>query len=86
VRDSATAIGLVLGLLYLFPILVAVVANPAWHKHLAQLGPASAGLAIQATVRLADQPIQPWHGLGVLALWTLGALLLGAASLRFRDA
>jgi ABC-2 type transport system permease protein len=86
VRDSATAIGLVLGLLYLFPILVAVVANPSWHKHLAQLGPASAGLAIQATVRLADQPIQPWHGLGVLALWTLGALLLGAVSLRFRDA
>jgi ABC-2 type transport system permease protein len=35
VRDSAAAIGVVLGLLYVFPILGQVA--PAWQRHLQQL-------------------------------------------------
>jgi hypothetical protein len=31
-------------------------------------------------------PLNPWQGLGVVALWTTGALLLGALVLQFRDA
>jgi ABC-2 type transport system permease protein len=31
-------------------------------------------------------PLTPWQGFGVVALWTAGALLLGALVLRFRDA
>jgi ABC-2 type transport system permease protein len=31
-------------------------------------------------------PLTPWQGLGVLALWSFGALILGAALLRGRDA
>ena len=38
VRESAAAIGLVLGLLYLFPFLAQVVSDPAWHRHLEQIG------------------------------------------------
>jgi ABC-2 type transport system permease protein len=30
VRDSATAIGIVLGLLYLFPMIAAAATNPDW--------------------------------------------------------
>jgi hypothetical protein len=30
--------------------------------------------------------LTPWQGLGVVALWTSGALLLGALALKFRDA
>jgi ABC-2 type transport system permease protein len=86
VRDSATGAGLVLGLLYLFPILASVVSNEHWHRHVQQIGPATAGLAIQATVGLANLPISPWHGLGVLALWAAGALMLGGAALGLRDA
>ena len=86
VRDSGAAIGIVLGLVYLFPILASVVSNPHWHKHVEQIGPATAGLAIQATTNLKDLPIGPWPGLGVLALWAAGALALGLSSLRFRDA
>ncbi len=86
VRDSATAVGLVLGLLYLFPILASLVTDPAWHRHLQQIGPASAGLSIQATVRLGELSIGPWSGLGVLGLWAAGALLLGGAALALRDA
>jgi ABC-2 type transport system permease protein len=51
-----------------------------------QIGPMSAGLAIQATTRLSSLPIGPWAGLGVLAAWTAAALLAGGLVLRLRDA
>jgi ABC-2 type transport system permease protein len=86
VRDSATAIGIVLGLLYLFPIIAAVVTNPDWQRHLQQIGPMSAGLAIQATTGLSRLPISPWVGLGVLTAWAAAALLAGGLLLRLRDA
>ena len=35
---------------------------------------------------VAALPLTPWQGLGVLALWAAGALLLGATVLRLRDA
>jgi ABC-2 type transport system permease protein len=86
VRDSAVAIGLVLGLLYLFPIVSAVVGNQHWQRHLEQIGPMNAGLYVQATVGLPALPLAPWQGLGVLATWACGALLLGALALCLRDA
>ena len=86
VRDSAVAIGLVLGLLYLFPIVSAVIPNQDLSRHLEQIAPMTAGLYIEATVGLAALPLTPWQGLGVLALWAAGALLLGATVLRLRDA
>jgi ABC-2 type transport system permease protein len=86
VRDSAAAIGLVLGVLYLFPIAADVVSNPTLARHLDQIGPLSAGLDAQATISVHSLPLTPWQGLGVVALWTAGALLLGALVLRIRDA
>jgi ABC-2 type transport system permease protein len=85
VRDSAAAIGTVLGLLYLFPIVTSVVTDPHWRRHLEQIGPMNAGLAIQATANLTSLPLSPWTGLGVLAAWAVGALLAGAALLTLRD-
>jgi ABC-2 type transport system permease protein len=85
VRESAAAIGLVLALLYLFPILLHVVTDPDWQRRLQQIAPSSAGLAIQATVGVPDLPIGPWAGLGVLAAWAAGALLAGALLLHVRD-
>jgi ABC-2 type transport system permease protein len=86
VRDSAVAIGLVLGLLYVFPIISSVVGNQHWQRHLEQIGPMNAGLYVQATVDLKILPLTPCQGLGVLAAWAFGALLLGAVVLRLRDA
>jgi ABC-2 type transport system permease protein len=86
VRESAVAIGLVLGLLYLFPIVTSVVGNQRWQRHLEQIGPMTAGLDIQATANLSGLPLTPWQGLGVLVLWAAGALIIGALILRFRDA
>jgi ABC-2 type transport system permease protein len=86
VRDSAVAIGLVLGLLYLFPIVAGVVSDPYVQRHLEQIAPMTAGLEIQATTGLRSLPLSPWAGLGVLAAWAAGALLAGGLLLRFRDA
>ncbi|HEX6526965.1 MAG TPA: ABC transporter permease [Streptosporangiaceae bacterium] len=86
VRDSAVAIGIVLSLLFVFPIIAHFVTDPIWQRHLEQIGPMTAGMAIQDTVDLANQPISPWAGLGVLAAWAAGALLLGRLVLTLRDA
>jgi ABC-2 type transport system permease protein len=85
VRDPGTAVGVVLALLYLFPI-VAQVLNPHWYRHLEQIGPMTAGLAIQVTTGLRGLPISPWAGLGVLGAWAAAALLGGGLLLRLRDA
>ena len=86
VRDTGAAIGLVLGLLYLFPILAEAAANPHWQRRLEQIGPMNAGLQIQATTNVHSLPISPWGGLGVLAAWAASALLAGGLLLRLRDA
>ena len=86
VRDGAVAIGLVLGLLYLMPIVAAVVPNATVQRHLLQAAPMTAGLNIQATIGLRALPLTPWQGLAVLAAWAAGALLAGGLLLRFRDA
>jgi ABC-2 type transport system permease protein len=86
VRDPAAAIGVVLGLLYLFPIATVAVSDPHWHRLLEQVAPMSAGLAIQATTGLRGLPIGPWAGLGVLAAWAFAALLAGGLRLAFGDA
>ncbi len=85
VRDSAASIGIVLALLYLFPILGPIL-GPDLGRHVQQIGPMTAGLTIQATVNLRTLPITPWAGLGVLAAWSAAALLAAALLLRLRDA
>jgi ABC-2 type transport system permease protein len=86
VREAAAAIGLVLGLLYLVPIIALAAGNATVSRHLQQIGPMTAGLAIQATTGLNSLPIGPWAGLGVLAAWAAGALLLGGLVFGRRDA
>jgi ABC-2 type transport system permease protein len=86
VRNAAAAVGVVLALLFLFPILAAAAPDPHWERHLLQIGPMTAGLAVQATTGLDKLPIGPWAGLGVTAAWAFGALLVGALLLERRDA
>lgn len=86
VRDSAVSIGIVLALLYLFPIVLAFVGNARWQHRLERWTPTVAGLTIQDTVGLHSLAITPWAGLGVLAIWAGAALLAGGIALRLRDA
>jgi ABC-2 type transport system permease protein len=87
-RDSGGAIGAVLGLLYLPPVLTQLVADPGLHRLLERLAPMSAGLAVQATTGPDGLPAGPWAGpagLAVLAAWAGTALLAGTLLLRRRD-
>lgn len=86
VRDSAASIGIVLGLLYLFPVLSPAIGDPHWQRLLQQIGPMSAGLTIQATTDIHSLPIGPWAGLSVTAGWAAAALLAGGLLLRGCDA
>ncbi len=86
VRDSAVSVGLVLALLYLFPVITSVLPDQVLARHLDQLSPMIAGFYVQATVGVRALPLTPWQGLGVTALWAAGALVLGGALLRLRDA
>jgi len=86
IRDSAVSIGAALGVLYLFPIILAFVTNATWQHRLERWTPTVAGLNIEATTGLRGLPISPWGGLGVLAIWAGVALLAGGSVLRFRDA
>lgn len=85
-RDSAVAVTVVLGVLYIFPIIGNLILNAHWQHRIERWTPMNAGLAIQATKNLKSLPIGPWPGLGVLALWAAAALLAGGLLLRLRDA
>ncbi len=85
VRDGAVSSGILLGLLYLPPLLAQLVSGP-WRRHILQTAPMSAGLAIQATRNIRSLPVSPWAGLGVLAAWASGMLLVSLAVLKARDA
>jgi ABC-2 type transport system permease protein len=86
VRDTAVAIGAVLGLLYVFPVVTIVLGSSHLARHLQQIAPMTAGLAIEATTGLRSLPIGPWAGLGILTAWAAAALLAGVLLIRFRDA
>jgi ABC-2 type transport system permease protein len=86
VRDSGVAVTVVLGLLYVFPIIGRIVTDPVWRDRLQRFTPMQAGLAVQATRNLRGLPIAPWPGLGVLAAYAVAALAVGAVVFRLRDA
>jgi ABC-2 type transport system permease protein len=86
IRDPGPAIGIIAALLYLAPILAAVVNSPPWHSAIERYAPMTAGLAVQATTGLRGLPIAPWAGLGVLAAWAAAALVTGGLVLSLRDA
>lgn len=86
VRDTATAIAIVLGLMYVVRGVSSLVLGPVWQHRVDRVAPMNAGLAIQSTTNLGKLAIGPWAGLGVLAAWTAAALLAGWLLLQLRDA
>jgi ABC-2 type transport system permease protein len=85
-RDAGITTAVVLGVLYVIPLVSDLIISPVWAHRIDRWAPINAGLAIQATRGIAKLPIGPWPGLGVLALWTAAALAAGLLVLRFRDA
>lgn len=86
VRNSATAIGIVLAVLFVLPIIAQVVPDPGWQRHVDQISPMTAGLAVMTTTTPAHPPLTPGEGVAVLTAWAAGALASGGWLLRWRDA
>jgi ABC-2 type transport system permease protein len=85
-RDTGGAITLGLGILYVVPLLSHLVNSPTWQHRFQRWAPMPAGLSIQATKNLDLLAIGPWPGLGVLAAYAVGLLVVGGAWFRMRDA
>ncbi|WP_459800089.1 ABC transporter permease [Herbidospora sp. RD11066] len=73
VRDTAVAMGVTLGILYGFPLVIRMLGDPVWQERLAWISPMEAGMAVQGGVPL----IGPWAGLAVVTGWVVGALVIG---------
>ena len=84
IRDTAVSIAAVVGLLFLPPILAQIVGGTL-AREIQRLAPMTAGMAVQHTTNLRALPIQPWPGLGILAGWSLAAMLLAGVALQARD-
>ena len=84
VRHTAGAITVVLGLAFV-PLILTGILSEKTGDLVEKLTPVTAGLAVQHTVP-GDAPIGPWGGLGVLAAYTAGTLLVAGWLLVRRDA
>ena len=60
-RDVAISVGIVLGLLYLCPILGRIFSSPSWHRGPQHIGPMTTGLRLQAG---AASRSAPWSAPG----------------------
>jgi ABC-type transport system involved in multi-copper enzyme maturation permease subunit len=84
VRSAAAAIGLLLGLLMLAPLLAELVPGTAGDT-LIKILPSNAGAAMMS-VTSPDNLLPPWLGFAVLVAWVVGLLAAAAVTLGRRDA
>jgi ABC-2 type transport system permease protein len=85
-RDVAISVGMVLGLLYLFPIFGRVFSSPSWHGEHRRIVPLSGGLKFQVGPSLRGLPINAPADSGLLVALAACALVVGALLLRLCDA
>jgi ABC-2 type transport system permease protein len=83
-RSTAAAIGVLLGLLMLAPLLVEILPGTVGDT-LTKILPSNAGDAMMS-VTSPDSLLSPWLGLAVLVAWVVGLLAIAAVTLRRRDA
>jgi ABC-2 type transport system permease protein len=83
-RSSMLALGILMPFFFLVSQILAAVPVA---KTVARYFPDQAGTKIMQVVPdTGDSPYGPWGGFGILALWTVAALIGGYAVLRKRDA
>jgi ABC-2 type transport system permease protein len=84
VRSTAAAIGVLLGLLMLAPLLAELLPGTVGDT-LIKILPSNAGEAMMS-VASRDSLLSPLLGLAVLAAWAVGLLAVAGVTLRRRDA
>jgi ABC-2 type transport system permease protein len=83
-RSTAAAIGVLLGLLMLAPVLVGLLPGTVGDT-LTKILPSKAGDAMMS-VTSPDSLLSPWLGFAVLVAWVVGLLAVAGVTLRRRDA
>ncbi len=83
-RSTAAAIGVLLGLLMLAPVLVGLLPGSLGDT-LTKILPSKAGDAMMS-VTSPDSLLSPWLGFAVLVAWVVGLLAIAGVTLRRRDA
>jgi ABC-2 type transport system permease protein len=85
-RDVAISVGIMLGLLYLFPIFGRVFSSPSWHGEQRRIVPTAGGLRFQVGPGLRGLPISALAGHRLLVALAACALVVGGLLLRYCDA
>ncbi len=87
IRHTAGAIAAVVGLVLILPVLVQGLPA-SWQAHISRYLPSAAGQAIIGRTKFAPPGhlLSPWAGFALFCLYTLAALIAGAALLNRRDA
>jgi ABC-type transport system involved in multi-copper enzyme maturation permease subunit len=83
-RSTAAAIGVLLGLLMLAPVLVGLLPGTIGET-VTKILPSRAGDAMMS-VTSPDSLLSPWLGFAVLVSWAVGLLAIAGVVLRRRDA
>lgn len=83
-RSTAAAIGVLIGLLMIAPVLVGLLPGTIGDT-LTKILPSKAGDAMMS-VTSPDNLLSPWLGFAVLVAWAVGLLAVAGAALRRRDA
>ncbi|GAA2658348.1 ABC transporter permease [Paractinoplanes durhamensis] len=84
-RSAVGATSIVLGLLYLTPVIIGMFSDLETQHHIFRAMPGTAGLTVLSTVDMGTLPIQPLPGLVVAATWAFVTLGVGAAVFCARD-
>jgi ABC-type transport system involved in multi-copper enzyme maturation permease subunit len=85
-RSTPAAIATVIGLLFIIPILAALLPEN-WRHDVVRWLPSSAGQALSTTVGQPDAHLfSPWAQFAVFAAYTAALLVAGAVLFRTRDA
>jgi ABC-2 type transport system permease protein len=86
IRHTAGAISIAIGIAFVLPILAGLLPDTTFFNHLNGYLPEQAGSEVYL-VRPTQIPVlTAWEGLGVLCIWTVVLLVLGAYFLDRRDA
>jgi ABC-2 type transport system permease protein len=83
-RHSAAAISVALAMVLVVPGLLGLIPGSVG-KHLNYSMPTVAGQLIMDRTESAGTPYSQWTGLGIVALWTVGTMLLALWSIKRRD-
>ncbi len=87
IRHTAGAISIAIGVAFLLPILAGLLPDTSFWNHLVGYLPQQAGsLVYQVHIVKSQTVLSAWEGFGVLCIWAVILLGLGAYFLQRRDA